>query len=280
MTYHTLQEIKDEFDIQTDELNSIKSILKELKKEVHPNNTKGEFLNDAQRERYYKTDAALDYLEKHKSNDQLVIVEKMTDLVKMIVSEIIPSNKQSSLEQNLDNKITSALDIFKSKSLFPKISLTAITGVVTFLFLFPNQIKENPYLAHYCNFQSPVFFMTWLMLLTFTGMFWLLTYRNEERAKRNLSLLKVDSTQNRIFNNFIERNNAKQFSKDDLTQHIFLFSSGRHRESITNFIFGSEIITLEVAQSTAEVIINRAEKKNIIKKQDGNGLADIYQFLG
>ncbi|MDP1745123.1 MAG: hypothetical protein Q8L90_06080 [Bacteroidota bacterium] len=251
-----------------------------MKKEVHPNNTKGEFLDDFQKEKYYKIDEALEYIEKYKSNDQLVIVEKMTDLIKLVVSEIIPSNKQFSLEQNLDNKITNALDTFRSKSLFPKISLAAITGVVTFLFLFPSQIKENPYLSHYLNFQSPIFFMTWLMLLTFTGMFWSLAYRNEERAKRNLSLLKVDSTQNKIFNDFITKNNNKLFSKDDLTQHVFLLSSGRQRELLTSVIFGSEIITLEVAQSTAELIINRAEKKNIIKKQNERGLADIYQFLG
>jgi hypothetical protein len=37
------------------------------------------------------------------------------------------------LEQNLDTKITNTISTFRSKLLIPKISLTAITAVLTFI---------------------------------------------------------------------------------------------------------------------------------------------------
>jgi hypothetical protein len=280
MTYTSIQQIKFDFDINADDINLIRDALKEIKNQAHPNSTQGDFKNEAQKDKYHRVNSAIDFVNRFKNNDQLVVVEKMTDLMKVVLSEMIPSNKQTSLEQNLENRITIAIDNYRSKSFFPKVSLTAVTGILTFIFLFPSQIKDNPTLTHFINPQSSIFLVLWFSLLLYTLLFWWMTYTNDENSKQRLSLLKVDSTQNELFLVFIRQTENKIFSKDELTQYIFNISYGRNDRPLSSFFLGSEIINLEIAQNTAEVILNRAEKKNVIKKLPDNGLSDSYEFNG
>lgn len=276
MEYTSIEQIKIEFGFEFRDVNQAKELLNDLKKQTHPNNTKGDFANEEQKTKYFKALAALDYLNSLNNDNQLIVVEKMTDLIKVMITDVLVTKKDLSLEQSLDNKITFALTNYRPKSFGPKISLTAITAILTFIFLFPGQIKDNPTISRFINPTNPFFGILWLTCLFYTGFFWWLTYRQDEAAKRSLSLLKVDSTQNAIFHDFISVNSV--FTKDDLTNFIFETSSRRRHSNLLN-IFGSEIINLEIAQNTAELIIARAEKKNVIRKTADGGLSDKFEVI-
>jgi len=289
---NSINDIKKIFQIDSDDLEVIREIINTIRIKNHPDKTNGEFANESIREQYYSANSAIEYLDNLKSNQSLIVVEKMTDLMK-VVTELIPTNKQNSLEQNLDSKISFAITTFHSKMFFPRISLTAITAVVTFLFFFPDQIKNNPTFSHFINPTSSEFVIIWFILLLYSGFFWIITFLNEEKAKKKLTLLKVDSIQNGFFEDFVrnQSNNGK-FTKDDLT-HFIHARSNKNRigdrkgpegllESLSGGLnlrlFGTEIITMEIAQSIAELIIVRGEKNNVIEKLTNNTLSDTYEL--
>lgn len=290
-TYNSINKIKQDFQINSEDLDTIRESLNEIRINHHPDKTNGEFENQFLKERYYNANSAIEYIDSLKNNHSLVVVEKMTDLMK-IVTELIPNNKQNSLEHNLDTKITSAISTFRSRLFVPKISLTAITAVLTFIFLFPGQIKDNPMLSHYLNPVSTTFALTWLTLLLYSGLFWIMTFLNEEKAKKKLIFLKVDSTQNNLFENFIHyKSKEDTFTKDELAHFVYrssienrLGKGYNERHPISTFrlsinrLFGSEMITIEIAQNIAELIIARAEKNNVIAKINKNTLSDTYEL--
>lgn len=283
-TYNPISHIKKDFQIDSDNLEVIRKRLNEIRIKSHPDNTNGQFATDEIKDEYHNANNAIEYLDQISNNNSLIIVEKMTDLMK-VVTELIPVNKQNSLEQNLDSKISFAITNFRSRMFLPKISLSAITAVVTFLFLFPGQIKDNPALSYIINPTSSIFVVIWFLLLLYSGLFWIMTFSNEEKAKKKLTLLKVDSFQNRLFDDFLRKSTYNQFSKDNLT-HFIYEQSHRNRFGdrirpegltlITTRLFGSDMITMEIAQSIAEIIIARGEKNKVLEKLSNNTLSDMY----
>ena len=108
-----------------------------------------------------------------------------------------------------------------------------------------------------------------------------MTFIKEEKEKMKLMLLKVDSIQNNIFENFIEQHLVEnKFKKDNLTQFIYESSkrarSGEPSQIITR-LFGTEMITREISQSIAEIINLRCEKNKVIEKLSLNSLSETYE---
>ncbi|WHT39484.1 hypothetical protein QNH98_01915 [Myroides sp. mNGS23_01] len=184
MTYNSINEIKKDFQIDSDSLEIIRDRVNTIRTEIHPDRTNGEFPNENIKERYYKANNAIEYIDSIKNNQSLIMVEKVTDLVK-VITELIPTDRQNSLEQNLNSKISFAISTYRSKMFVPKISLTAITAVLTFLFLFPGQIKDNPTLSKFIDPTSSFFAIIWFFLLFYSVIFWIMIFINEEKSKKD-----------------------------------------------------------------------------------------------
>ena len=126
------------------------------------------------------------FLDSMADNRSLVTIDKM-DLVRAF-AELMPNGQQQSLDEKLDKKIDFAISTYRHKLYLPKISLTAITAFVTFIFLFPGQIKDNPALSKVIDPSSLQFVMGWFMLLVYSGMFWLMSFLSEEKSKKKLAM--------------------------------------------------------------------------------------------
>jgi ABC-type multidrug transport system fused ATPase/permease subunit len=281
--YNSITEIRLDFDISNNEIEDIQKELEKIRVEYHPDKTGGEFQTDDAKEKYHNADEALNFIETLKSNQSLMVIEKMTDLMKK-VTDLIPSTTARPLENTLDTNITNSISSYRSKYLLPKISLTAITAIVTFVFLFPKQISDNPTLSSCINPQDRKFAIAWFVLLFYCIIFWIYTFKNEERAKRTLVNLKVDSFQNRIFEDFLEiikTEKQNDFTKDRLTNFIYYYHYNEGISIISkvhNKIFGSEIVTMEIAQNIAEFIIQRAEKNGVISKVTNYSLSETFRI--
>jgi len=270
----TIYQIKKDFNLDSNNVDEILDVLKAKRIELHPDKSNGDFKDKNHEQSYHTIDESIRYLENLKINNSLTINEQVTSLIQ-VVKDLIPNTKETTLQTNLESRINFAIEHYKSKLFIPKISLTAITAIMTFLIAFPTQVKNNVILYKYLDTQSSLFAFIWLSLIVYTGTFWLFTYSSQEKGKKALSMLKVDSTQNEIFKDYIQENEFKEFSKDHLTDYIFR-RYARHRRNIVSLFFGDETVTLEVAQSIAELIIARGEKKGVVKLSMENSLSDIY----
>lgn len=274
--FKSLNEIKATFLIDSDDLEEIRKYLNEVRISNHPDKTNGLFDTDVSEKQYHLANDAIQYVDALKdAPHSLLVLEKVTDLLTTI-TRLLPNESQNRLENNLGLKISSAIENSKTRLIIPKISLTAVSAVVTFIFLFPNQIKDNPAISSRIDPASSNFFIMWLILLLYSALFWIIAYIAQERTKRMLSDLKVDSVQNNIFNEFVRENGMFTFEKDSLVNYIVYRKQQRSRLIFP--FFNQPLISLEIAQNIAEIIIERALKNNVIKKISDNSLSEHFQI--
>lgn len=271
--YSSINEIKKDFFIKDEDLSTVRDVLNKMRAEVHPDTTKGIFEDKSQEEQYHNINSAIEYIDKLKNNQSLMVIEKMTDLMK-IVADITPNNRQNNLENNLNNNISTAVSTHKSIWFLPKISLTAITTILTFIFFLPESISSSPILLKLVNISNEMLIRCWLVLLLITIFLWFIAYLNNEAAKKKLMLLKIDSTQNHLFNSFLSLQKNEIFTKDELTHFIYKWN----KHEIENkyplaLMFGSDIITIGIAQDIAELVLLRAERNRVLQKAELNKLS-------
>ena len=271
MTINSLQQIRDEFQIETHDPVEILEKLKSIRNEVHPDRSNGSFKSSEDKELYHKADSAISFIEKMDGNTQLLVVEQVAQLVR-VVKELIPSQNQNSVQQRLESRLDYRVAHFRSPLFFPKVSLTAVTGIISFIALFPGQAADNPVLHNRLDLTSRTFFAFWIMMLFVTAGFWMLTYLIEEKSKRRMERLKMESEQNRIFLAFVME--QEEFEKDDLTHFIL---SERLRYSAI-FVGPTDPMVVDVAQSLADAIIVRAVNNGVIAKIHGSGMSDRYEL--
>jgi hypothetical protein len=274
MEYNSLEQIKSDFKLNQGNLDQIRDALNTIRVTLHPDKNNGEFACTADEARYHKTNDAINYIERLQNNHSLMIVERVTELIK-VVTEMIPTRDEHFNPQMVERKTETTLKQYRSRHNFPKITLAALSAMLTALAIFPKIIHDNPTLTKLLNPQSPLFIGCWLTMLGLTGCVWLLAYIMEEKAKKTLSNLKLETTQNRLFNDFIEDN--AQFTKDDLTGYIY--GSYKDKKTISRFL-GHQVVTEELTQEIATLIINRGCKKGVIQNLEIPSLDDLYEVNG
>ncbi|MBO0938318.1 hypothetical protein J2I47_17335 [Fibrella sp. HMF5335] len=273
MSYTSINEIKEEYHLESNDLGVLRDSLNQLRVKLHPDKNNGIFNHDTDKEKYHKIDDAIKYIDNLTSNSQLMVVERMTDMMK-IISNAIPNSKESSLQTNLELKTNFAIDRYKSKFFIPKISLSALTGILTFLFALPNQLEDNKSIPIIINTKDSSFILLWFTFVCYTAVLWMFSYLDEEKSKRKLSSLKVESVQNEIFKRFINQLKSKTFSKDEFVQFIYDDNPPTRLKLFP--IINSEVITLEIAQSISDLVLNRAEKRGLIETDSAKTLSENF----
>ena len=71
MTYYSIREIKKDFQIDSDNLEIIRDNVNAIRIVTHPDKTNGKFPNEIVKERYYKANNAIEYLDNIKNNQSL-----------------------------------------------------------------------------------------------------------------------------------------------------------------------------------------------------------------
>jgi len=282
MKYNSLNEIKVDFDLESNDIENIKEELEKQRLEIHPDRTGGEFPSDEIKDNYHKINDALTFIKNMNSDQSIIVIEKMTDLIK-IVTDLVPNSVANTLENTLNTNIANSISRYHSRFILPKITLTGATSILSFLLLFPKQISENPLLSHYIDPTHSFFAIIWLVALIYCSAFWIFVFNSEEKAKRILSNLKVEYNQNEIFQEFLYLQQAlehKEIRKDELIRFIYKYYRSE-RISILYLLFkisNSEIVTMEVAQNITDLIIQRAIKNGILSKVTNYSLSETYKI--
>lgn len=280
ISYNSIVEIKKDFQIDSDNLETMRDKLNEIRANNHPDKSQGKFKDKESEILYHKANSAITYIDSVKKDQSLVAIEKMTELMKAF-TDLIP-NKQNYLEQSLESKISNTIKSYRSKFFLPKISITVFTAIVTFLFFIPNQIKDNPALSPFIDPSSGTFTIFWILLLFSSIILWIVAFMSDERSKRQLSMLNIDSFQNKIFEEFLhlESERVNEFSKEGLTHFIYSYNNCKGSNlGVRSSIIRNEVATMEISQNVAEIIIARLDRNKLIRKVTHPTLYDTYELL-
>jgi len=280
MKFKTLEQIRVEFKIKSLEKESIKKDLLKILKEVHPDKNGGEPKNKTEKELVLNLTEALNFIDSLSDETSLVAVSKqMTDIIQYLVEERT-LDKTNQIEQKLDVKIQNNISESVKFTRKPKIALTTVTAALGFVILLPEQVLKIPNLAKIIDPSNSTFQILWLVTLFYTLILWIFIYFREERNKITINSLKLESTQNDLFLEYLyflgENINHNQapvliFSKIEFVNFI-MKKYNRYRYLQNNLFlnlltfFKPPVIQEDVAQDIVEIIIKRALEMEIIEK--------------
>ncbi|MEO6304261.1 MAG: hypothetical protein ABIP51_13935 [Bacteroidia bacterium] len=291
MKYKSIDEVTKDFGINSTNIGEIKKELRQILKDIHPDKNGDKFKSKLDEINYHKILNALEFFEQEFA---LVTKAELMALTTIIKDSSSPLKEQKQIEV-LEKKIDALVKTYKESNYAPKISSAAISVIITFLWLFPTTIKEHPVLTKFISPSSLIFTVVWLYSLFITGVYWLSTKRRENRIEDATKKLNLESIQNRLFDIFMKSNLTDKgiedisFSKDELISFLteldfFNLTHNSYNRQANPFelllLMGriNRNISLDLAQTLADIIIERAKKKNIIHLKIDHSLADTYEY--
>lgn len=285
MNYASLEHIRKEFGISVSEPDAIRRELIRRLKKIHPDLHSGpRALAEPSQEEVLRITAALRFMDESKRETAVVPAEDVTSLVRTI-RDLAPLAKDRQSELRLTHQIQAAIQNAKTVGRNLRIMLAAGAGLLTMLWLFPSLSRSHPVLRDYIHVDSPVFTMIWLAFLTYTGLVWYvfrLWIGRETEARRRLAL---ESTQNSLFERFMAskaqyHNDARTigFYKDELVQHIA--GAGARGSKMSALLRGRpRPLDLDLAQTIAEIVLARALRRGIVRRDRPLSLRDHFTLL-
>ncbi|MES2377623.1 MAG: hypothetical protein V4553_13650 [Bacteroidota bacterium] len=291
MTEKDFDKIKLKYNIKVTDPESVRDLLTKELASHHPDKTGGNFPDEQTEKTFHELSDAVAYLDNTRSNQQLIPISSVTEIVK-IVSQMMPQSKIPATETLLKNTIQEVIRDHRTGLVFPRFTSASLTVILTFLFLFPKTVTEHPILKLYLHPGTQLFGMVWLTLVCLTALIWIYTYRHEERNKRMLSKLKLASVQNELIGAFLTQIKRDVFTKSQLSEYMerrLIYGHLRrirgnpilqiYRILIPGF-FTNELITPEIIQNTADLLIEKSEKNKLIEKIDRGTFDETYKVIG
>jgi hypothetical protein len=159
--------------------------------------------------------------------------------------------------------------------------------------------------------QNYLFTALWLYAVFLTGGYWIYVKRREHQQKEAHQNLSLESIQNRLFDSFVNLKAFRlkrekeislpqveeefqlyiTFSKDELIEYFtginiytleyepHLRNRKKNPLNLIHFLFNhNHFIELELAQTLADIIIERAKKKNVLHLEQDESLSDTYRY--
>ena len=304
----TIKKIKQKYSIDSDDINVIRKELREKRVSMHPNYN---FASDDEEEQYLELAGDIEKIVDEIVNSKaLVCVENLPKSLDVIREnetrkELVKVNQQKRLDTQIDTCIAS----YRSKVFIPRVTLTTITAVLSFIWAFPSLLLDHPFFkplfytlnfsvnSYELNMNYYFFSVIWIYILFFTIYIWIITAVNENRKKDLFSKMQFESNQNELLNDFFEHGDfidEKTFLKVNLinflmnnSERVVLgeASSNKARQYYSKltlirffsyFSVKKPIMDYEIADSVSEIILTKAINKGLIKVFGSSGLEDIY----
>jgi len=276
--FSSLQMIKDQLGIDGESIDELRSKIRAIQMKYHPDKNGGDFVDEETKKQYLKLDEAISYIDtlKKQENFDLVTISAVTDLTRAVTAMVTAQNEVSNKETQLSSEIGRSIENYSSRLKIPKIALTAITVAISAIWMFPNTVKDHPVLSRFINFESMTISIIWLYILFGAVFFWFITWRKEESNKEFQESLKTESIQNSLFTKFIKNVDSGTFTLEEFVE--FIMHSHRNRTLIFPPFRYSSQIDSSLAHATAEVILERAIKRDALKSYNSGSISTMYKI--
>lgn len=285
-----LDEIQKRYNISANELEEIKTELRKRLKECHPDNNV-----DFDRDYFWQLKEDLDNIEKLLKEPNSNALIPVND-VAQVISEVVrisekrgdEQNKKEKFEKELSVSVDNQILMIKKRRRVFKYSPATILAIITFLWLFPQQVVNHPIVQHVfgkiiVNEYIMCISVLWLLALGITSLWWLKVVKEERIEKEIANKVKLESVQNKIFMNFLKTiSPEKRFTKLQFMKYL---SYGRNlvlpmgmRELLGRR--GRRFrLQEEVVQNMADIILLRAKEYGMIKTLKSRSLIERYEVI-
>lgn len=282
MKFQSLDEIRRLFDTEVP-ADEIRRELRERQAAMHPDQNRGTFRNSLEEAEFHRLAAAIEAIDAGipESSPALVPISAVKDLVS-IVRDSMPSAASLSthtLEKETEKRVID----FKRSHTVPKVTVASLTGVLTFLWLFPQTIADHPVLGGILNYMSGVpFLVAWGGMLSVTVVTWIMLRRVETRQQAFQTELATEHFQNQALREFLDEFVAQHpdnptFSKTQFADWLL------HRRSYITFTFWfsyrhKRLMDSDLAETVASAVLERAMANGYLVRDDRPSMAGLYRL--
>ncbi len=292
--YLSLEQISNDFNLNSGLKDEIRKELKKKLAECQPDKKNGEFKAVEQKEEFEKINLALDYLDTPVD----VALRKEISNLALVVKDLATRKDENEFlnrkEERLIKKIDNSMRTYASAHLIPIITAVIFAGILSIILFFPKPISEHEILSRYINIHSNSFPLLWLVAVLAAVNLKLFFTILERKDKKRKNSLKLESTQNMLFNEFISfnikhhniaKNKTIQSTKEKFAFFIrnFDLDSRTYKLRRRSLFFiplrvfiGDSRIDMGVAEDLSEIILNRMLAKDLINVKTQKTIADIF----
>ncbi|MHB9130709.1 MAG: J domain-containing protein [Armatimonadota bacterium] len=207
MEYTSIEDIKQEFSIVSDNAMEIRKCLRLLQGEIHPDRNGGKFASREDEIKFFRIDEAIDYIESHGSRELVPLSQEVVSRseIERIVAACINQADYShrNISTILPDRINNTISKGILKDRIPKITSATLITLLTSIWLFPDTLSNHPVLKGIINVQGVLFSSFWLVCILTTIILWFILLIKEERKRKFLSILTFDTAKSELFEMFL-----------------------------------------------------------------------------
>ncbi len=276
-SFSSLDQIRDEFNLEYEESDKIRVKLREMQSSIHPDRNKGVFPSESDETLFHKISNAIQFIDQTNESGALVPISAVTDLTKAVTDLINAQTPKQ--DSSLSEQIKGSIESYSSRFKMPKIALSAITVALSAVWLFPKTIQDHPILGKWLDISSNFFQIVWLYVFAITILFWVISWMKEEKQKNFQESLKTEMVQNEIFRDFLNNIDKKTFTIEDFVEYLMKKYFRRHSSPFLLILGNPREISLSMAHTIADVIIKRGLSRQAIKKKSVGNISETYTLL-
>lgn len=282
--FKSINEIKEEFSIKSDDIIEIKRLLKKKMAELHPDKNKGDFKTKKTKNVYEKIDSAIKFIDKILKNEsQLVPISSIKEITNTVRDIIVLENKSilEKAEDKIYNKIDNIINEHISKNKKTKYIYSSILLPPTIMWLFPTSFSEHPILKQFLSsFDS--YNILWIFCVIIVLSILMTINNKNKKIIKAYQYLKSEPYQNMLFIFFINNKSKNhKFSKDDFVESIRNFDYRTYETSRLVFLSRQIRIEEKIAFDVASKVLIKMEENNFVKKIEEFSpfLSEMYELL-
>ena len=194
MTFNSLEQIIEYFDVDSSDIKGLRKELKKRLKKIHPDKNNGIFNDDDKEKEFHEIQTALEFLKSEPNKYPSLTRADLTSLASAIQELANTKQKDKDEEkvekkkETLTNSIQESIQSFHKKNTVPKITGVAITLALSALWTFPNVAKEHPILSTLYKYNVEFTFF-WILSIIGTAILWIRiksVERNDAELKKKL----------------------------------------------------------------------------------------------
>jgi len=303
MRFSSLYDITKYFKIDSASHADVLEQLKRERNKIHPDKNGGDFHSPDNEKKFHDLNEAIEWIESN-SNNQQITINQVTDIIKAITAVERHSNIKNEIENKqalLVKSLQTTKALVLKKIQFPKIATTVIASIISFIWLFPQQIAEHPVIGNLVNTKNKYFVIYWIIALGTAIYLWLYAYVKDFKQQSLSRMIESDTYQSNIFKTFLA--NLATTNNDKLHEKGYLIFS---KEKFINFIFSTlkekrkkntlkdiallvyttglyslylvqPTIDIETLEKLADLVIKKNIEKGTITKFEGQSLEELFK---
>jgi|GEM_PF-4985880 len=291
MTWTSIQDIIDEFDLDVSDVDPTKTIaaLRHQRDANHPTSTGGEFADEKQKNMFARLNAATDWVKAQPTNNSLAMIP--VDQPPAPINLIPALQRPSYYDEKVGTLIRDTRSIAKRSSelsyRFPRISSGAIATITGFLAAFPEKFMKiftpNAELALYSTNLEQIVSLCFFTAAMLAGMIFCLTWLSEKWDEELTESAMSSDARTELFRELIHRIDQDS-SKTTFSSQEFVEIVKDHLLDHCNFRFPYDVyvqfwrhrISPVIAEKIAFVHLEELEYCGAIRRVQTNGLYQMF----